>query len=557
MADTFTPTQIKRIEQYKDRWTSYGAHTGILELSEMLTPAQLRQYEIFKPYDDAFLEKIRPDVSIAQWQPGVTLFEEGAYIDLAFYVVSGKVKTFIQRQQQKSQGRPIFDAFRTNYRAPASTESESDESRYKTEGGELTVFETKLAQQSSAPEITFLTTMDFNLPYGSEAELGEGEIFGEIGALVGWPQSVTVQTATECTLIQIRVSALRLMKTRSSDLKERIDARYRETSLLSQLESTPVFQGCDPEFLEALKDKVDLISRKPDEQLTQEGEQADALYVVRSGFLKLAQRLGEGEIVVSYLSKGMTLGETELLLDGQDTWLHSTYSVEFTELIKVSRDDFGQLLKKHPKAEKRLWQSAVQVIRESGYTRKHADQADFVEVALNDGLVEGNSILVIDLNVCTRCDDCVRGCADTHGGVPRFVREGEKYRNFLITRACYHCRDPVCLIGCPTGAIRRTSVGDVVAISEPLCIGCSACANKCPYDAITMFDTGEPWPENAIPASNRGKPMTLATKCDLCYDLNHGPACVSNCPHGCAVRVGNIEEFQKLLATNGRFLDAK
>jgi Fe-S-cluster-containing dehydrogenase component len=142
----------------------------------------------------------------------------------------------------------------------------------------------------------------------------------------------------------------------------------------------------------------------------------------------------------------------------------------------------------------------------------------------------------------------VRACAATHGGLPRFVREGEKYANLLITRACYHCRDPVCLIGCPTGAIRRAGQGDVVEIEDALCIGCSACANKCPYDAITMHDTGNVWPDNMVPEGLRGAARLVATKCDKCISTDHDPACVSSCPHGCAVRVGSLGEFEKLLA---------
>jgi Fe-S-cluster-containing dehydrogenase component len=170
-----------------------------------------------------------------------------------------------------------------------------------------------------------------------------------------------------------------------------------------------------------------------------------------------------------------------------------------------------------------------------------------MQTALEKGLVQGHSILVIDLNVCTRCDECVRGCADTHEGRPRFVREGDKHENLLITKACYHCHDPVCLVGCPTGAIRRASVGDVVEIVDDLCIGCQACANNCPYDAIVMHETGETWAENMIPELLRGKPRLLASKCDLCYKNNHGPACVHNCPHGCAIRIGSVEEFQRLV----------
>ena len=40
-------------------------------------------------------------------------------------------------------------------------------------------------------------------------------------------------------------------------------------------------------------------------------------------------------------------------------------------------------------------------------------------MAMDTGLIHGESVLLIDLTTCTRCDDCVRGCAETHGGVPR------------------------------------------------------------------------------------------------------------------------------------------
>jgi Fe-S-cluster-containing hydrogenase component 2 len=220
--------------------------------------------------------------------------------------------------------------------------------------------------------------------------------------------------------------------------------------------------------------------------------------------------------------------------------------------VKISRKDFARLLAQYPRVESTLWHSVVDRLKETGNSRREIRQSQFLDTALNKGLVEGNSILVIDLSVCTRCDDCVRGCADTHGDIPRFVREGDKAGNFLITRACYHCEDPVCLVGCPTGAIRRADVGDVVFIDDNLCIGCGTCANNCPYDAITMHGTGEQWPGDMIPEGLRGKDKQIATKCDLCYQDPAGPACVRSCPHGCAFRVGDVKEFRSLLLKKGR-----
>lgn len=542
-------TMAMRMEQFHDRWTSVGTNSGIIELKERPTPAQLKQYDIFKEYDDKLLEKISPDISIARWKAGAILFEEGSYIDLAFYIISGNAKIQVSRNQsQQQQGNPIFNIERTLAIPMTMAVSPKTE---QPSGGTILISQIEKQIENvkkKTNEITFLATMDIDSAFGKESILEPGDIFGEIGALIGWPQVVTAQTTSECEIIQIRVPALRQMKRKSTLLKEKIDKIYKDKLLLAQLKGTPLFQKCSDDFLESLKDKMELVSLDSGELITSEGEKVDSLYMVRSGFVRLAQKFGEGEMVVTYLSKGMTLGEVELLVQDTDGWVFTATAVEHTELVKLSIEAFNELLASFPEVETLLWNSAINRIKESGYSRKNIQQSEFIEIALKQGLVEGNSILAIDLDTCTRCDDCVRACADTHDGIPRFVREGNKYNNILLTRACYHCEDPVCLIGCPTGAIRRASVGSVVEIVDDLCIGCNTCANNCPYDAITMFETGETWPNNMLPEPLRDKPRLLATKCNLCYDTGHDPACVSNCPHGCAVRVGSVEEFQAFIS---------
>ena len=58
------------------------------------------------------------------------------------------------------------------------------------------------------------------------------------------------------------------------------------------------------------------------------------------------------------------------------------------------------------------------------------------------------------------------------------------------------------------------------------------------------------WPETALPAWLRGRDRKVASKCDLCYTSEAGPACVNNCPHACAFRVDSLEAFQELLAVD-------
>ena len=465
-------TLFKRVEQYKDRWSSFDSETGITSLSEKPSARKLKEFEVFEGFGENFLEQISPDVAIVTWKKGSVLFEEGSFIDVAFYLVKGEVAVHLsQAQEDDAAIEPIFASDRTLMLKrpsppPAASSPPSGESLHYTRTQKL----------RTDPTATFLSTLDFDLPRGAALPLVPGEFFGEIGALSGWPMSATASTLTDCVVVQIRVPALRRMKKQSDVFKQRIDRIYRQRALLNQLKASPLFRVCPEDLVTELVGKVELISCEPEEIVLREGEATDAVYLVRSGFMKLSRLMGQGQRAISYISKGMTFGEVELLIEEIDSWRHTVSSVGYSELVKISAQDFSRIVSSHPEIEKELWRHAVERIKECGASLRSTQQSEFIDFSLEKGLVEGNSILVIDLNTCTRCDECVRACADTHGGLPRFVREGDKYDNLLITKACYHCQDPVCLIGCPTGAIRRANVGNVVEINEDICIGCSHCA---------------------------------------------------------------------------------
>jgi Fe-S-cluster-containing dehydrogenase component len=542
-------TVLQQQRQYEDRWSAYGTNTGLLDLSDKPSASELKRFELFKAYDDKLLDQLSPDISVARWEEGAILFEEGSYLDVAFYIVDGSVSLYLDKHARTTP-EPIFDNRRVGL----------DDTVPRGDGATKTVFlqqvekEKEQVEQRTAKDggsgITYLASMDFDLAHGDAQKLGPGDIFGEIGALNGWPQSVTARAATDCTLVQIRLPALQKLKLRSKEFKEWVDTLYRERTLSQQLKTTPLFRDTDDRFIEQLADRVELVSCSPGDVVTEQGADVDAFYLVRSGFLRVAETVGDAEAAVTYLRKGMTLGEVELLIDGLDGWQTSVTSVGYTELVKIARSDFESVVWQHPSVKRHLWAAAVARIKDTGYTKQNPQHSDLIDFTLAKGLVQGNSVLVIDLDVCTRCDDCVRGCASTHGGRPRFVREGDRYDNFLIARSCYHCEDPVCLIGCPTGAIRRENVGEVVAVDDNICIGCGNCAGKCPYDAIVMHDTGETWPDTALPEFLRGRERRVASKCDLCYESDAGPACVNNCPHACAFRISTIEEFQQLQAVD-------
>jgi Fe-S-cluster-containing hydrogenase component 2/CRP-like cAMP-binding protein len=146
-------------------------------------------------------------------------------------------------------------------------------------------------------------------------------------------------------------------------------------------------------------------------------------------------------------------------------------------------------------------------------------------------LYNSQNTLLIDLDRCTRCDECVRACADAHGGVTRFTRDGPRVGKYLVTLACRSCTDPKCMIGCPVGSIRRE--GSLEIRIENWCIGCQRCANQCPFGNINMVEL----PAAPAPAPQPAQtPALRATVCDLCAGFD-GPNCVYACPHDAAIRV--------------------
>jgi len=96
------------------------------------------------------------------------------------------------------------------------------------------------------------------------------------------------------------------------------------------------------------------------------------------------------------------------------------------------------------------------------YRVRGAINDTFVDFLVDNRTINGTATMLIDVDRCTACDDCVRACAATHGNNPRFRRHGPSHENLQVTNACMHCADPVCLIGCPTGAIHRHPSGPVV-----------------------------------------------------------------------------------------------
>jgi Fe-S-cluster-containing hydrogenase component 2 len=284
-----------------------------------------------------------------------------------------------------------------------------------------------------------------------------------------------------------------------------------------------------------MRSEVALVSYEPGDVICRQGDPADAFFLVRLGFVAVSVAFPGGDMVLTYLSRGQAFGEMGLL--GSGTHEATCTALDNVELVRIDAREFHAMTQQFPDIHARLETVAAER-REANlvHAQSHVDSRldDYIE----QGLMQAQSLLVLDLHRCTRCDVCVRACADTHDGVTRLVREGLRFDKYLVATSCRQCRDPVCMVGCPVGSIRRNQSLEVLI--EDWCIGCGRCANQCPYGNINLH----PFPVASEPsrtepaASVRRKAIT----CDLCAHLDE-PACVTACPHDAARRVEPREFF--------------
>src|SRR5213075_305202 len=281
---------------------------------------------------------------------------------------------------------------------------------------------------------------------------------------------------------------------------------------------------------------VELQRFAPGQAIVQQGEPADSFYLVRIGFVKVSENYPGGEMVLAYLSRGDYFGEIGLLGGGVRT--ATCTALDHVELVRISGDDFRDMVELF--ASVRIGLEAVAAERRAAnQQRMHMVHNVPIDQFLSKGLMEAQSLLILDLQNCTRCDACVNACAEAHDGVTRLVRDGLRFEGYLVATSCRQCRDPLCMVGCPVGSIRRRNSLEVII--EDWCVGCGLCANNCPYGNINLHEF--PAPEGSV-----GQKATVkkATSCNLCYD-HPEPSCVYACPHDAAHRVTPTQFFADMV----------
>ncbi len=559
-------------------------------------------------YSDILLKQYTAGAAVLRrFRAGEIVCEEGEFGSTAYYVVEGHVDIYIDNPlasvKSRSRNSGIFGLF-----------------------GKVNSFLGKNEPAAGVEQSFIPIDASVDLPKTTPlAYLGPGELIGEMTCRTFQPRSATVRATEDCVIVEmLRVVLDMLLGTRDVDaatkattkvkmptfkgtsFKTLMDEKYRERSLINHLKSVPLFATLSLEAFEKLKKTAELLPFGKNQIICKQNEAADAFYLIRTGLVRVSQKMPfggteprtyyvdkaskneywlepdgsqvEDELVRTYLKRGEFFGEIGLLMDQPRNATCS--ALDAVDLVKIDRATFEAMLVEFPIVRATLQQVAK--VRVEAATDRKVPAGVGLDEFITQGLFEAQNLLLIDLDNCTRCDACVQACADAHDGVTRLIRDGLRYDHFLVATACRSCRDPLCMTQCPVGSIRRKESLEIII--EDWCIGCTKCAELCPYGNINMVDfklsrkelaekdrkekeaqekaaaaaraKPAPAPAAAKPAAAAAAPakpaepsvriikntvkkapaVTKATTCDLCTHLSL-PSCVYACPHDAAKRV--------------------
>ena len=208
--------------------------------TQQVTPEELEQLPVFKGVSGTFLSLNRGAVVRRNFKKGEVICREGEYGSTAFYILSGRARVSIS----------------------------SPMAHVKTHGGAKGFF-SKLTsalakrQEDKREEETDQRYIHIDAPIDLKyenpvAELGAGDLFGEMTCMSLYPRSATVRAETDCTMLEMLRNVLDIMQ-RNKTFRAQMERAYRTRALDSHLRSVPVFSTLTNDFIDQLRNRVELV----------------------------------------------------------------------------------------------------------------------------------------------------------------------------------------------------------------------------------------------------------------------------------------------------------
>src|SRR3954471_18204107 len=272
---------------------------------DLLTADELAAIPDFAGIRKEIWDKFPGAIARKRYRPGEILMREGENGTTAFYILEGTIELYLNNPVSRAESKRRAGGWKklTSYitGAPAP----------------------KTGRPGERTHIPIDASVD--LPMEKPiAEVGAGDLIGELAALAAlkqerlkrpkfYPRSATARAKTDVTVLEMLPNILNNVLYNAAAFKDKLSKNYRMRALDSHLRSVPVFRNLSTEFLNTLRDRVELVDVQPGQVICRQGDIADSFYLIRMGFVKVSQVFPGGELVLTYLSRGSYFGEMGLL----------------------------------------------------------------------------------------------------------------------------------------------------------------------------------------------------------------------------------------------------
>ncbi len=260
----------------------------------------LLKIPVFQGVSGTFLELNRGAIVRRRFRKGELICKEGEFGSTAFFILEGKAQVSISSPMAhvKTQGgaQGFFKRL-TSTLAPREADKRDEEARDRT--------------------IPIDASVDLSYE-NPVAELGAGDLFGEMTCMNFYPRSATVRAESGVVAYEMLRNVLDIML-KNKTFRAQVDQNYRKRALENHLRGVPMFADLSSDFIEHLKESVELLRFAPGQVIARQGDAADSFYLVRIGFVKISENYPGGELVLAYLSRGDYFGEIGLLGGGVRT----------------------------------------------------------------------------------------------------------------------------------------------------------------------------------------------------------------------------------------------
>ncbi|MEM9234699.1 MAG: cyclic nucleotide-binding domain-containing protein, partial [Pseudomonadota bacterium] len=184
-------------------------------------------------------------------------------------------------------------------------------------------------------------------------ELGEGQIFGEIGLVSGRPRSATIRAGKNSVMIEVpRSAALKLMDTVPA-------VRRTVDTIATERQIRQIFgNGLPVKWIEKLIAHAEYINVPANQKIIEEGADDLDVYIIRYGSVVVEKNIAGKDVFLSYVPAGAYVGEMALFEDRLRT--ASVRTAIKSQLIKLPGEVFEELLGAEPELRERIRETVVE-----------------------------------------------------------------------------------------------------------------------------------------------------------------------------------------------------